>query len=167
MSEGDITVQQLMTRRVRTINPQATLLDATDLLRRHHISGLPVLDRKKKVVGVISEKDIARALSDAGNMPLTPCGLLDVMMHSKSKEGSSKPTSKSKSDPLRLFDECFRSVKVGDIMSRDPLVVDPDMSLDVAARMMRERKVNRLPVVQGDRLVGILTRHDVLAAWDY
>jgi CBS domain-containing protein len=156
----------MMTKRVHTIGPDDTLLDATDLLRRHHISGLPVVDKKKRVVGVVSEKDIARALSDAGDLSLTPCGLLDVMIHTKEKEVSSRSSSKDLSDPLRMFEECFRSVKVSEVMSRDPLVVDPEMSLDLAARMMRDRNVNRLPVVQGQRLVGILTRHDVLAAWE-
>jgi CBS domain-containing protein len=166
VEDGNITVQQMMTRRVHTIGPSNTLLDATALLRRNHISGLPVVDSRKRVVGVLSEKDIARALSDAGELSLTPCGLLDVMIHTKEKEGPTRSSKEDRDDPLRMFDECFRSVKVEEVMSRDPLVVDPEMSIDVAARMMLDRNVNRLPVVQGQRLVGILTRHDVLAAWE-
>jgi CBS domain-containing protein len=50
-------------------------------------------------------------------------------------------------------------------MNQDPVVVTPDATLDVAAGIMSEHNINRLPVVTRGKLVGILTRHDVLSAW--
>jgi CBS domain-containing protein len=160
----EIRVRQLMTQKVYTISSDATLLQVMSLLRRHHVSGLPVTNGKHRVVGVISEKDIAKSLSEAGGS-MTPEGLLEVFIHSRSNDTFLMSTRDDQTNPMHIFNECLRSVKVGDVMSLDPVVIAPDAPLDVAARMMRERRINRLPVVEGDRLVGILTRHDVLSSW--
>jgi CBS domain-containing protein len=165
MTTTDIMVQQVMVRRVYTVSPSATLLKATEILRRYHISGLPVVDEDRKVIGVISEKDVARALSEAGDLTLSPSNLLDVIVHTVSGRKAKGRLDDNMDDPLRAFEECFNNVRVRDVMSQDPIVVSEGTSVDDAARIMMERNINRLPVVKGDRLVGILTRHDVLAAW--
>jgi len=69
--------------------------------------------------------------------------------------------AQAKLDRLR---EILDSATVAEHMSRDPVVIAPGATLDDAAQLMKERKVNRLPVVEKGRLVGILTRHDVLNA---
>ena len=161
MSINAVTVQQAMTRRVHTIAPSATLLGATTILRRYNISGLPVVNAKRQVIGVISEKDISRALGGS----LRPRDALEVLAHSKGRKAAIKHARNREGDMIGDIEASFRHVKVRDVMSQDPVMVSPNAPLDVAARIMQERRINRLPVVEGDRLVGILTRHDVLAAW--
>ncbi len=160
----DVTVRQSMTHRVHTIDREATLLTAMTLLRHHHISGLPVIDRNHRLVGIVSEKDIARSLSEAGGS-LSPDGLLEVFIHSESNDTFLLSAADDQTNPMHIFNECLRSVRVKEVMSQDPVVISPDATLDVAARIMNERGINRLPVVEHGRMVGILTRHDVLAAW--
>lgn len=98
---------------------------AVELLQSRY-TGMPVLDREGRVVGIISETDLVRAL------------------------GSSRP---------------FQEIKVGEIMTRSPIVADEDTTLEKAGKMMEEAHVHRLPVVRGGQLVGTLTRHDLLRAW--
>lgn len=165
MSDRNVLVKDAMTTRVRTITPASTLRTALVLLEKHHISGLPVIDKRSRVVGVLSEKDIARALSefsDAGE----PAMIVEKFIHKAGPPKGRKAKKKGKgigSSPL--VKEVLDNVFVGEVMNQDPVVILPSASLDVAARIMKERNINRLPVVEGERLVGILTRHDVLSAW--
>jgi CBS domain-containing protein len=143
-----------MVREVVTASENLSLLDAATLMRKHSISGMPVTDLKGRVVGVLSEKDIVRSLNSALEIA-TPAGLLDFVLGL----GNLRPDMK-----LVLLNEHLAVAKVGDAMSPDPVTIAPDSPLDTAARIMRERRINRLPVVEDGRLVGIVTRNDVIAA---
>jgi len=145
----DIQVRHAMTKDVVTVGDNQTLADAAKLMRKHHVSGLPVVRSDRKVVGVLSEKDIAAALDGD-----SPARFLDLVVNPAR-------LAQAKLDRLR---EILDSATVAEHMSRDPVVIAPGATLDDAAQLMKERKVNRLPVVEKGRLVGILTRHDVLNA---
>jgi CBS domain-containing protein len=70
-------------------------------------------------------------------------------------------------EPLREFESRLKkavAAKVRDLMTPDPITVEPDLTIDQAGRVIVERDHNRLPVVEHGRLVGILTRVDVLEA---
>jgi CBS-domain-containing membrane protein len=113
-----------MTTKVRTIWPGASLREAASYLRELRVSGLPVVDRHGRVIGVLSESDVVRAA-------VGPAGA---------------------------------RTSVADAMSAPAIATRPEASLDEAARTMIERDVTRLPVVERGRLVGIVSRSDVVAA---
>jgi len=144
-----LQVRHAMTKDVISVSAQATVLEAARLMRRYHISGLPVVAGGTQVVGVLSEKDVAQALD-----LVSPGGLLDLVLD---------PTGLTEVR-LTKMRERLGTVTVGEVMSSEAAVISPDAPIEAAAQMMRERKINRLPVVEGERLVGILTRHDVLHA---
>jgi len=137
-----------MTKDVVSVEETTSVLEAARVMRRFHISGVPVVGRGK-VVGVLSEKDVARALEID-----TPGHLIDLVLDPKGLTETR----------LKAMRERLNTASVGDVMTAEPALITPDASVETAAQIMRERKINRLPVVDGGRLVGILTRHDVLHA---
>ena len=149
-----VLVSHAMTEGVVVVHPDSTLWDAVRVLRQAEISGVPVVDRANVLVGVLSEKDIARTMGEVtgqGNVSR----LLDVLVAGRSSGGSLGD----------LAAETLQHTTVAEVMSRDPVVTSPETPLDMAARIMLEHGINRLPVLAGGKLVGILTRHDVLAAF--
>ena len=131
-----------MTQDVTTVSPEMPLKDAAELLARHRISGLPVV-ADGKVVGVLSEADIvARSTGSRESRSLVPAFL-----------GGRKP------------EPDFDATSAGDAMTAPPVTIRPERPVAEAARVMVERKVNRLPVVDDSELVGIVTRADLVRAY--
>jgi CBS domain-containing protein len=136
-------VRDVMTTEVIAVAPDASLKEVAQQLSRHGISGVPVTDEKRRVVGVVSETEIVRAEVGDGREP----GLLGRMLLG-----------------LRLPKLDGRTA--GEAMTSPPINVSPEVDLADAARLMTERRVNRLPVVAGDgTLMGIVTRADLVRAF--
>jgi CBS domain-containing protein len=137
-------IKDLMTRNVITVQPGASLKEAARLLVARGISGLPVLDRDARMLGVLSEADVLAKERNGrrGDRPLA--WLLDppdVM------------------DRIR-FDAKF----VGEAMSSPPITIESTRSAAAAAELMIGERVNRLPVVDEGELVGIVSRGDLIRA---
>ena len=137
-------VSDLMTKDVVTVSPETSVRDAAALLVEHRISGVPVVTPKGEVVGVLSEADI---LVKAGGST-SRSRLLGWLL-----------------DPDIGLEDKIRAETVSEAMSSPPVVVTPTRSVHEAARLMVSETVNRLPVVDGGNLVGILTRADVVRAF--
>ncbi|HYA70125.1 MAG TPA: CBS domain-containing protein [Thermoplasmata archaeon] len=150
----NVTVRDVMSRHPITVGPDATLLDALVLMRGQKVSGLPVVNEESKLVGVLSQRDVARTLRSAGGIPEVT-GLFDLLMF-----GLSEETGVSVQVLRRILEE----TNVRDAMSSPPISIPSDASLELAAEMMRENEINRIPVLVGDRLVGIVTRNDLVRA---
>ena len=150
----NVTVRDVMSRHPITVGPDATLLDALVLMRGQKVSGLPVVSEEGKLVGVLSQRDVARTLKSAGGIPEVT-GLFDLLMF-----GLSEETGVSVQVLRRILEE----TNVRDAMSSPPIFLNADDSLELAAEMMRENEINRVPVMRGDRLIGIVTRHDLVRA---
>ena len=136
---------QIMTRHVITVDADTPLLDAANLMLRHHVSGLPVLDQAGKPVGIVSEGDFIRR-SEIGT---------------QRKRGRWLKFLLGPGISAKDFVHAHGR-KVGEIMTEDLCTVTEDTPLEDAVRLMERRNVKRLPVVRGDALVGILTRSDLL-----
>jgi CBS domain-containing protein len=139
-----------MQAEVVTIGPDATVRELADLLATRKISGVPVVDGEGTVVGVVTEGDIV--LQDAGLHFPHYIQFLDSTIYLES---------------VSKFEERFRrtfGTKVADIMSAEVVTVAPDASVYDVATMMADRDVNRVPVLELGRLVGIITRADVVKA---
>ena len=136
---------QIMTRHVITVDAETPLIEAAKLMLQHHISGLPVVDRAGKPVGIVSEGDFIRR-SEIGTQRKRGRWLKFLL----------GPGSSAK-DFVHAHGR-----KVGEIMTEDLCTVTEEVPLEDAVRLMERRNVKRLPVVRGETLVGILTRSDLL-----
>ena len=148
-----VLVAHAMTGEVVVTHPESTLWEAARTLREADISGAPVVDLRGVLVGILSEKDIARSLAELTGRHNAP-HVLDVLLAGGGTVGSL----------AGMAFELLQNTRVSEAMSRDPITTSPDTPLDKAAGIMKERRINRLPVLQSGHLVGILTRHDILAA---
>ena len=136
---------QIMTRHVITVDAETPLIEAAKLMLQHHISGLPVLDKAGKPVGIVSEGDFIRR-SEIGTQRKRGRWLKFLL----------GPGSSAK-DFVHAHGR-----KVGEIMTEDLCTVTEEVPLEDAVRLMERRNVKRLPVLRGETLVGILTRSDLL-----
>jgi CBS domain-containing protein len=140
-------VREVMTEDVLTIGPEAPLKDVARILVEHGVSGLPVCDIEGNVVGVISEGDILYKEHDPMEGLGGPLGWI--------VDGS----------PNYLGAVKAQAVTAGEAMTSPAVTIPPYESVAQAARIMCERRVNRLPVVKDGKLVGIVTRADLVRAF--
>jgi len=145
-------VEEVMTTPVYTAGPDESLLSAARTMRSHHVSGLPVVDAKGRVLGVLSEKDIVSTLDHQVGVGHAR-GILDILL------AGYEPKRK---DLLQRSVAALLNGVVKDAMSQPAATVDEDAPLSEAWHLLRQFSVNRLPVIRGDRLAGIITRQDVL-----
>jgi len=138
-------VDQIMSREVVGVAPGASLREVARVLLEHGISGVPVLSDEGKVLGVVSEGDV---LVKAGA--------------SLSRQEHAANWLFGDDERLRLK---RRAQTAAEAMSCPAITVDPHCTVAEAARLMVRRSVNRLPVVDDGRLVGIVTRTDVVRAF--
>jgi len=124
-----------MTSPAITVTPEMHCKDAAALLVRHRISALPVVDASGRLVGLVSEADL---------LPL---------------EASPDPRSQATPLPARTMP---LPQTVGDVMTPEVYTVDEDMDLGVVAQRMLEANVKRFPVLRGDQIVGVVSRHDLV-----
>jgi CBS-domain-containing membrane protein len=137
------TVQEIMTARVIWVSKDATFREMAVALREHRVSAFPVVDDDHKVIGVVSEADML-AKEALGDEP----GVLAGILHRRDQAKA-------------------RGVTAGDLMTATVVAVRPDDTVEHAAKLMYDRRVKRLPVTDADgRLVGIISRADVLSVFD-
>jgi len=137
------TVKDVMTTRVVSVRTDASFKEMAAMLRSTRISAFPVLDKSDRVVGVVSEADL-------------------LVKEAVQADGSSILAA------LRHVGEDTKAkgVTAGELMTHPAITVGPDASVADAARLMYDRRVKRLPVVNAaGRLVGIISRVDVLAVF--
>lgn len=149
-----LPVRDIMTSQVISAAPSDRLLDAARAMREHHISGLPVVATDGQVVGVVSERDIVQELHRSAGL-MSYRGVLDLLL------GFSGITDV---DRIRQSVGRLESGLVRDVMSRKPVTAAPDDTLQECLRLMRQYGINRLPIVESSRLVGVVTRGDVIDA---
>ena len=132
-----LRVRDLMVRALVTVDHKAGLAAAADLMRTRGLRHLPVLDGARRLVGILTDRDLRRAL-------------LDPALHER---------------PGQLLG-AIKRIKVREVMTLGALTVNVEMEVREAARLMHERDIGALPVValQG-RIVGMLTATDVMQSF--
>ena len=134
---------EIMTKEVVTVSPDTSVGEIAGLLLDHKISALPVVDDDRHIVGIVSEGDLL----------------------------GQPPSGSPRAWWLRLFNEgavCLEEIATAryltarDVMTK-PVVVD-QTPIDVLATLMRRRRVKRVPVLQDGKLVGIVSRTNLLEA---
>ncbi len=146
------TIAEIMDRTPETVQPDTPVEDVVRTLRENELPGLPVIDDDGKLVGIVTEADLILP-DDQGDLHIP---------HYINLFGGTVFL-----EPLGRFEDRLRKAfasKASDMMTRDPDSVAPDTSVREAARMIHDTGHNRLPVVEDGRLVGVVTRVDVLGA---
>jgi CBS domain-containing protein len=142
MWAGDV-----MTRNVISVAADAPAMQAVTLMLKHRISGLPVVDVNGAVVGVVTEGDFLRR-TELGTQRRRPRWLEFVL------------------GPGRLATEYVNACgrKVSDVMTADPCTIAEWTPLEEVVQLMERRRIKRVPVVRDGRLVGIVSRANLLQA---
>jgi CBS domain-containing protein len=138
---------QIMTRPVITVAPETTILEAANIMLRRRISGLPVVNQAGQLVGIISEGDFIRR-SEIGTQ--RERGRFLQFILGPGREAADFVHEHAK--------------KVGEIMTPEPLIIDEDADLEKIVELMEKNNVKRLPVLRGNKLVGIVSRSNLLQA---
>lgn len=141
-------VSEVMTREVITVTPETTLRDLAAILSEHKINGVPVVDDEGDVIGVVCESDLVNQ-----NQPLhipTVFVILDSIIPLE--------------NPWRLQREFKRitATTVGEIYSKPAVSVEPETDVAEVARIMSNRKLYTIPVLERGKLVGVMGKGDVI-----
>jgi CBS domain-containing protein len=145
-------VRDIMDSDPATVRPNTPVQDVVRTMRENELPGLPVVDGEGRVVGMVTEADLVLP-DDEGDLHIP---------HYINLFGGTVFL-----EPLSRFEDRLRKAfasKAEDMMTRDPETVGPDTTVRDAARIIHESGHNRLPVVEDGRLVGVVTRVDVLGA---
>jgi CBS domain-containing protein len=138
---------QIMTRRVITVMPETSIVEAANAMLKHHVSGLPVVDAAGKLVGIVSEGDFLRR-SETGTQRRRGRWLRFLF--------GTGPTAGD------FVSEHGR--KVSEVMTPEPFTVKEDSPLADVVDLMESKNVKRLPVMRDGKIVGIVTRANLLHA---
>ena len=138
-------VEEIMTRDVITVRPETTVQEAAALMVIHGVSGLPVVDDTRRVVGIVSEGDLIARQKGQRVHPWWR-GFLDD------------------AETLAREYQKRAGTTVGDVMTRSVLCVSPRLPIESVALVLDERRIRRVPVVDLGRLVGIVSRGDLIRA---
>jgi CBS domain-containing protein len=140
-------IEEIMTGNVISVSPSTRVSEVARILGENRIGAVPVVDDAGKVVGIISESDLF--LKEKG----IPFSVVKVPQ-----------LFNQWVDPSRL-DSFFREIEshiAGDVMSAPAITISPEESAGEAAALMFQNKISRLPVVVDGRLVGIVSRSDII-----
>jgi CBS domain-containing protein len=148
-----MNVKDVMNSDVISCRPDDEISNAAQLLKEQNISGLPVVD-EGKVVGIVTEADILKLLEvpEHGGLWLpSPFEVIEIPIRELINwEDTKHMLTDIGSKPIR------------DIMESEVYAISADSSIEDASSMMIKHKVNRLPVLDGETLVGIITRGDII-----
>lgn len=143
--KDEMKVADIMTREVATVHPDATISDIARLLRTSHIGSVPVVDENDRVVGIVSDHDLLRQ----------------------------PPGDSLRAWWLRLFNAeapCLediasdRKMTAKDLMQRRVTTISDTAPTGILASLMRRQRLSHVPVVHRNKLVGIVSRSDLLEA---
>ena len=115
-------IKSIMTKTIVFISPEDTVILAAQLMKKHNVGSIPVC-RDKKVIGIITDRDIALKAVANGSNPAT--------------------------------------LNVSEIMSSHPILGDPEMDVIEAGKIMGDNQIRRLPIVENDKIVGIVSLGDI------
>jgi CBS domain-containing protein len=132
-----LTVRDIMSHRVWSVSPDQSAREAVDMMVRRRINALPVVGQKEEVLGIVTDRELM-----SGLLPQIPRAGDDV------------------DSPRRAA--ALRDTRVRDIMSRSVLCIAEEMGLNEVATLMINKDVEQVPVVSEGRLVGVLTRSDII-----
>jgi CBS-domain-containing membrane protein len=143
-----LKAKDIMTKDVVTVSPEMEIGQAAKLLLEKHYNGLPVLDQKGRLVGIICQSDL---VFQQKKIPIPSVfTILDSVITLSSQNRIEKEVEK------------MAAITVAQAMTTDPVYVDPETALEEVATIMVRDTLHTLPVVEKGKLVGIIGKEDVL-----
>lgn len=147
-------VKDAMNIDVITCKPDDPVSTLVDFFKNNHISGMPVV-KNEKVVGMVSETDILKLFK-------TPDISVDMILPSPFEIIEMPIRSVIRYEEFKKTLEDIRMKPVRDIMNKKIYSISPDSTLEYASDIMVKQRINRLPVIENGKLVGILVRSDII-----
>lgn len=147
-STTPLTAREIMNPFVYTVREDTTIDETIQLMASHHISGVPVVDQDRHVLGIVTEADL---LDPEKRETAVPRILLYGVM----------PLS---DDQLCEAVHRGHTLRVRELMTRPAVTATEAATIDELAELMVRNWINRVPIVRGDRLVGIVSRSDLIRA---
>lgn len=147
-AEAGLKARDVMTPDVVTVSPSTTISALCRILDEHDITGAPVVDEEGRVIGIVSQTDIlvSQSASHVGDKSYND--IYDLF--SPSPEGDA------------LFSRRRSPRWVEDIMTKKVIAVEEDVSVQEICARMSKMRIHRIPVVRGDKLVGIISALDLI-----
>ncbi len=141
-------VKDIMTTELITVSPETEILQAAKVLLGNHINGVPVVDEAGKLVGILCQSDL---IAQQKRLPIPSVfTFLDGLFTTSSAKQLEKQVQK------------IAAITVAQAMTPDPVFIEPEMSIEVAAGLMVDNGFHTLPVLEGGNLVGIVGKEDIL-----
>ena len=143
-----LRVKDIMTRKLITVSPETEIIQAARLLLENRINGVPVVDEAGRLVGILCQSDL---ISQQKTLPIPSLfTFLDGYIPLASNKQIEREARK------------IAAITVAQAMTPDPVVVNPETSIQTVAALMVDNNFHSLPVVEDGRLVGIVGKEDVL-----
>jgi CBS-domain-containing membrane protein len=143
-----LNAKDIMTRDFISVSPDTEIVHAARLLLEKGFNGLPVVDEKKRLVGIICQSDL---ISQQKGLPIPSVfTLLDGLIPLTSMKHLEKAVRK------------IAATRVADVMTPDPITVRPETSIEELASLMVDKKFHTIPVVDKGKIVGIVGKEDIL-----
>ncbi len=142
------TARDIMTREVITVAPEASVEELARLFAKRRISGVPVVDDQGRVLGVVTQSDLLKRTREP-ELPVA-LNILDLHLFLETPGRFRQRLEKLLGDTVRQ------------VMSSPAITITPDTPVAEAARVMEARKIHTLPVVEGNKLVGIVGKLDLI-----
>lgn len=136
-------IGEIMTRDVITVAPQTSIREAASRMVDHSVSGLPVVDEQGKLVGVLSEGDLILRQRARQRVPWWRAFFQDGERLAREYQKAAGTT-------------------VAEVMTKAVISVSPDLPIEAAALILDQRRIRRVPVVADGRVVGIVSRGDLV-----
>lgn len=141
-------IKDIMQTDVITTGPEATIKEIAKILVENKISGVFVVDASEKLLGVVSEGDLLH--KETNPRPPGALGLLGAIIYYRG---------------IKQYESDFRkliALTASEIMTSKLIKISPDDKIEDAASLMVNEQIKRLPVMENDKLIGIVTRHDII-----
>lgn len=145
-----LKASQIMTRQVLTISPEMSVEELARLLLRKDVTGAVIVDKKGKLLGVVTEGDL---IAKEKNLHLpTVVSLFDAVIYLETSEHFKGELHK------------MVATRVEDIYTREPVTINPDTTLADIATLMSEKRIHFLPVMNEESVEGVVGRRELLRA---
>lgn len=143
-------VRDVMSRELKTVTAQTSVKEAAGMMTDSNIGALPVVDEAGSLIGLVTDGDLI--MQDVKVHFPTYFQLLDGFVYLGSISKFERQLKKSV------------AAKVSDVMTTEVATIDAGADIEEAATLMVDRDISRIPVLEGGKLVGIVTKHDIVRA---
>lgn len=146
-----VKIKDLMTKQVITCTADTEIKEAARLMYLNGLTGLPVLDETDQLVGIITDQDLVR-IEGHLHLPLTFAFLGSLIYLDDPLNG----------DKIEKQLRALLATKVADLMTKEVVTISADASLEDLAEIFLQKKINPVPVMADGKLVGIISRADIV-----